>query len=241
MVILLTACVNPQGMAFTRLQDSNIRLNQYKAAINFYLNNTDKQIIVAENTGYDFTNDFKEYVENNRLECLTFDGNNYNKILGKGYGEALIINYVLNNSRLIEKNDLIIKITGRYIVSNIVQILSYIRNENYIYVNISKINGRFLCDSRLFVSPISALKEYFLPNKEMINDSLRCYFEHILYYSISLWQNNGGKVKEFRCPINFIGVTGSTGKMLSKHPQSCLKALLRFYLHKLGIFRNRKE
>ena len=140
-----------------------------------------------------------------------------------------------------ELDDLIIKITGRYIVSNIVQILSYTTNENYIYANISKINGRFLCDSRVFVAPISVLKEYFLPNKEMINDSLGCYFEHILYYSISLWQNNGGKVKEFRCPINFIGVTGSTGKMLSKHPQSCFKALVRFYLHKLGIFRDRKK
>lgn len=95
MVILLTACVNPNGMAFTKLNDQKLRLNQYKSSIKFYLENTDKQIIVVENTGYDFSNDFISYVYKQRLECLTFDGNNYNKSLGKGYGESLIIDYAL--------------------------------------------------------------------------------------------------------------------------------------------------
>lgn len=241
MVILLTACVNPNGMAFTKLNDQKLRLNQYKTSIKFYLENTDKQIIVVENTGYDFSNDFISYVNKQRLECLTFEGNNYNKSLGKGYGESLIIDYALKNSRFINKDNIIIKITGRYIISNIIEILSLIKDESYAYVNISRIKGKFLCDSRLFAAPITFFTNYFFSYQERLNDSKGFYFEHALYHSTKRWVINKNKFKEFRYPFIFNGVTGSTGKQIINSRTSYIKSFIKYYLHKIGIFENRKK
>ncbi len=52
-LLLLTACVNPNGMKFTALQDPKIRMTQYVKAINFYLSKTDFPVLVVENSGYD--------------------------------------------------------------------------------------------------------------------------------------------------------------------------------------------
>lgn len=241
MVILLTACVNPNGMILTKLNNQKLRLNQYKSSIRFYLENTDKQIIVVENTGYDFSNDFTQYISKQRLECLTFNGNNYNKSLGKGYGESLIIDYALKNSQFINKDNAIVKITGRYIVSNIIEILSLIKDESYAYVNISRIKGNFLCDSRLFAAPITFFTNYFFSYQERLNDSNGFYFEHALYHSIKQWVTNKNKFKEFRYPFIFNGVTGSTGKQITNSRTSYIKSFIKYYLHKIGIFENRKK
>ena len=40
LVLLMTACINPQGMSKTVLQNKEERLTQYKTALNWYLRNT---------------------------------------------------------------------------------------------------------------------------------------------------------------------------------------------------------
>ena len=123
-IILLTGCINPNGMAFTALTDATIRLKQYVTAINYYLNNTNYPIVFSENSGTSINSYFNSYNNNKRLELLSFKGNN-NKDRGKGYGEAEIIDYALKKSLIIEShknNCSIIKITGRLIVRNIMEL-----------------------------------------------------------------------------------------------------------------------
>ena len=43
-LIFLTACVNPKGMAYTKLSNPEIRLQQYKDALDWYLENTTMKI-----------------------------------------------------------------------------------------------------------------------------------------------------------------------------------------------------
>lgn len=90
-VVLLTACVNPNGMSKTVLQDVELRRKQYVNALNFYLQETSLPICFVENTGFDMSCEFHSYIDSGRLEYLCFKGNNYDKSLGKGYGEAVII------------------------------------------------------------------------------------------------------------------------------------------------------
>ena len=54
-VILLTACVNPNGMSKTVLQDVELRRKQYVNALNFYLQETSLPICFVENTGFDMS------------------------------------------------------------------------------------------------------------------------------------------------------------------------------------------
>lgn len=120
--IVLTACINPNGKGYTKLQDADIRRKQYEEALAFYLNSTDLPIVFVENTMTDISHSFKRYIDSGRLEYICFDGNNYNNDWGKGYGEAKILIYGIENSRIIAQSQYVIKITGRVIVRNIKRI-----------------------------------------------------------------------------------------------------------------------
>lgn len=125
-IILLTACVRPCGMAYTAMQDPDTRRDQYVAALRYYLDNTELRIVVCENTCTDFSGPFAREISDGRLEYLTFDGNGYDRRLGKGYGEALIIRHALLSSRFINgSHGYVIKVTGRIMVENINDMIKY--------------------------------------------------------------------------------------------------------------------
>lgn len=58
-VILLTGCINPNGMPFTQLTDTSDRQKQYVDAIHYYINNTDCKIVFCENSNTDINTLFK--------------------------------------------------------------------------------------------------------------------------------------------------------------------------------------
>lgn len=118
-VVILTACVNPDGMSYTKLQDVEIRKQQYINALHFYLKKTNLPIVFVENTNTDISGEFQDFIHNGRLEYLMFDGNNFDKMRGKGYGEALILIHAIENSKFIKQGKYILKITGRIIVRNV--------------------------------------------------------------------------------------------------------------------------
>ena len=57
-ILLLTACINPDGMPFTCLADVGVRKKQYIEALNFYLKNTTRKIVFVENSGTDISSSF---------------------------------------------------------------------------------------------------------------------------------------------------------------------------------------
>lgn len=157
-ILLLTGCINPNGMPFTSLTDNSARKEQYIKAINYYLHHTDLPIVFAENSNTDISNHFQQAISRNRIEFLTFSGNN-KKNRGKGYGEAEIIEYALNNSQFITSSNsqcAIVKITGRLIVENIKEIINkrfYFQRDNSIVVSY---NTAFtLADSRVILAPLN--------------------------------------------------------------------------------------
>lgn len=182
-VLLLTACVNPGGMSYTQLQSPEIRKKQYIDALCFYLEKTSYPIVFVENSGSDFSSDFTEYINSSRLEYLTFQGNNYDKSLGKGLGETNILRYALKNSLLIKKCKYLIKITGRLKVNNI----SHFATSKWLLLH-----NVFRCDllksgyaqSMVFISSPKVLIKLLNNGFDSINDSLGIYFEHCLYESL---------------------------------------------------------
>ena len=226
MVILLTACVNPNGMAFTKLQDVKARESQYRESLTFYLENSKEKILFVENSGYDISAGFEAYIECGRLEMLSFDGNSYDLRRGKGYGEALIILYALEHSQLLRKNSMIIKITGRLKCLNIQKVVTRCSDELTVYSILTKDGVGMECDSRVFVAPCSFLR-MFLQNMEKLNDSKHYYFEHLLYDVTREWIITGHTFKEIWFPLSIQGISGSTGVVTNNR----IKDVLSFYLH----------
>lgn len=178
--MFLTGCVNPNGMSFTNLQDPVIRKAQYIDAIKFYLNETVLPILFVENSGTDISNEFRKEIECERLEILTFSGNDYDKNIGKGFGEILIIEHALKNSRFIKTADFIYKITGRYKILNIKSFLNEFQNNKHADLIIDLKYQLTYSDSRFYCCKVSFFENVFLKYKSIINDNMGVFFEHAL-------------------------------------------------------------
>lgn len=209
-VILLSACVDPKGMAYTYLTDKDVRKQQYKEALNFYLRKTSLPVVFCENTLCDFSGYFNEYIETGRLEYLTFDGNNFDKSKGKGYGEMEIMEYAFDNSQLLKNNSVVVKITGRLKILNINALLRMNKLLMQPMIQANYINGGGkMMDSRIVFAPKDFWKNELIKRKELLDDSAGVYFEHILFLSVC--EQRSYLFLPFVIVPDVVGKSGSTG------------------------------
>ncbi len=180
-LLFLTGCINPDGMVHTLLQDPAIRKAQYLEAIRFYLHHTASPVLFVENSGTDISSDLTEEIKQGRLELLTFQGNNYPKQLGKGYGEMLIVEHALRFSKAMQQAPFVFKITGRYKVLNINSFIAYY-NTRAVSCDLLVDFKQHLsyADSRLIGCTAAFLSEVLLRYKNSVNDTEKVYFEHAL-------------------------------------------------------------
>lgn len=185
-VILMTACVRPDGMIYTSLQDPWIRASQYVEAIDFYLRETDYNIVFCENSGVDLWNEISASQKETRLEYLTFNGNNYDKKYGKGYGEAKIIQHAFQHSIFLKEASYVIKITGRVKVLNIDELAKGFSkaqlSKDIIGVDFSSDMGRI--SSVCFWTSKSWIQQAMEKYAEVIRDDGVLNFEGALYKAI---------------------------------------------------------
>lgn len=198
-------------MCYTKLQDSEIRLQQYKTALNWYLENTTYPIIFVENSNTYIGQDYQQYINSGRIEFITFDGNSYPRYLGKGYGEALILKKAIAESILLKNCKLVIKITGRLILTNINQLVAE-SNKQHTISSLTYLNNKKSCASFIIIFPPFFLKDFFLKEMDKINDSNGVYFEHVLYIAIIKWIKSGYKFHFFYHSVDIIGESGSNGR-----------------------------
>ena len=101
----------------------------YENIIKLWLEKTNFNIVIVENSGSSFNLPI-----NNRLEVLSFKYPEKDKIIldnmiAKGQHEMYSLQYACNNSNLIKKCDYVIKVTGRYFIPQLEQILK--KNLNF--------------------------------------------------------------------------------------------------------------
>lgn len=239
-ILFLTACVDPKGMGQTMLQDKVVRLQQYIEAIRFYLSNTSYPILVVENTNYDFSEHFKDELSKGRIECLTFDGNNFDKSLGKGYGEGLIINYAFKHSKILCNYNYIIKISGRHKLLNLHSIvcaseLFLSKNNNNIVINELNPTRRF-ARSDMFIASKSFYQNYLNREVTRCNDSDNVWFENVLYDCTLQSIRNGFEYLYIPFALDQRGCSGTGG---TAFPKTRFRQKLHFFLnmilYKLGL------
>lgn len=243
MILLLTGCINPNGMTMTALSNQEERKKQYVEAIHYYLTKTNYPIVFSENSGTDISHLFKKEIKSGRLEYLSFSGNQ-NKEKGKGYGECEIIQYALCNSKIIHfaKDKRIAKITGRLIIRNINRIArvhSILFPKNSVFCAIN--SNLSFPDSRFIIAP-ECFYHTFLKSKEAINDSQGYYFEHALCDTIK-------REKQFPYSPFFLmpqieGISGSSGEIYQKEEMSfsfAIKYLKYTYLQRCSFNRQYRK
>jgi hypothetical protein len=206
--LLLTSCIYVNNCSYLQRSDPNDRLNDLKLSLKKWFENTSFNIILVDNSNIDI-NCLEEFITqySSRFEILTFEGNNYPREYGKGYGERESINYALKHSKFLENKDYIMKCTGRYYLSNLEKVLNEIKDiEKYeaIAQESKVIPGVLLYCAFFYVK--KDLFEKYINNTE-INDSLNKYIEHAfekMYSNIS---------KEKISTVSYLGLEGISGTL----------------------------
>jgi hypothetical protein len=134
--IILTSTVNVYNNIHCCYQKNpNDRIQTYLTSILQWLNYTNFNIILVENSGYNFNElDKEKQIFKNRFEFISMDENkidNFMKSTNKGINEIFAINYVYKNSKLIHLSNFIIKITGRFFIPELEEYLKNYDLNNY--------------------------------------------------------------------------------------------------------------
>mgnify|MGYP001430947608 CR=1 FL=1 len=179
-LILLTTCIDINQCKGVKRSDFKVRLKDYKKSINDWIN-TNYNLLIVENSNNGKY--FKDY-ENDRIEVVTFNGNNFPRHLGKGYGERDAILYAINNTKKFKHIDKYFIITGRYFIHNIEEWTKDLNNDIHIISKpiIKKKQGRkgiadWIYNDCFFMTKY-VLEKYY-KNVE-IDDTKIKYGEHAL-------------------------------------------------------------
>lgn len=228
-VLFLTSTVNPKNIKCSDV--SQVRKAEYVMALQFYLSNTNFDILIVDNSGYNYAHDFNS----DRLECLSYHGHSSDEIKGKGYCEAILLKYGFEHSRLLKDANQIVKITGRLIINNINTLVKVSKDSKAVYAD-SDIH-LYYPHSYFFIASYSFFVDYLFSYSFEMNDSKGIHFEHILGKCIKLTIAKGRSFHQFRYPIDIIGHPGGSS-VYYKRPsiRKTFIVFCKYMLTEMAIF-----
>jgi hypothetical protein len=152
-ILLMTATITPpDGAPMLRRVDPELRLQDYETALKFYLSlltSSIDRLIFAENSDSDISSlqaIVSEAGYRDQVEFICFNGLDYPPSYDRAYGEFKMVEHVMNHSKIIKNlppKAVIWKVTGRYIVKNIRQIIAQMPENVDLYCNFRSIPKRW--------------------------------------------------------------------------------------------------
>lgn len=216
--ILLTATIDPKGIIHMKRNDPLVREKDYINAIKKWKSKIAYPIVFCENSGYNLCKVEKimKKSANRKFETLQFDGQDFPRELGKGYGELLTIKYAIEHSTLIRHSEYVIKINGRYFVKNIMKIIEPLLESSDIYIMADLREDLNWAKSKVFAFKPTFVSDYLAEFQNLINDSKNFYFEHALHKAISRAVSESHKWLPFPSAPIIIGYSGTFNTPLKK-------------------------
>lgn len=209
--VILSSTIHVNNCSFLERKDPKDRIADYQQSLQLWLDKSDFRIVFVENSQADLS-PFLPFREKypNRIEFLSFDGNNFPRHYGKGFGEQLTINYAIDNSNFIKECDYIFKISGRYFLSELPKAFENFNHNLYdaaIYTSKEYPDG----GACVFFYLKKAIYERFMRNAP-INDSNGLYYEHTLQNTIKNIQSERiFKVEK----MGILGISGTANKVVT--------------------------
>ncbi len=179
-VLLLTGTISPRNTPNLARCNVEDRENDYYLAISAWLTHG-LPIVFCENSNYDSPK-ISALLEN-RIDCEYIKFETKVSHLGKSNGEAEIIEYAMNNSFLISQSSIIVKVTGRYNISNFATIIKSVSDSVNICANLTQ--NLTWADSRFFIFSHTFFKNHLSSFFLVINEAEGRFFEHSLSRAIN--------------------------------------------------------
>ncbi len=191
--------------------DPQKRRAEYESALDFYAQ-LPYDIVFAENSGFDFSTSevFESFRKSGRVKfCHVSPSSDPAK--GKGYQEFEMIDQMVEQE--LNAYQSFVKITGRYIVRNIQNLISEgvrdIRIDRHRKMKVA-ITGFFHCAVEFY--------NIYLRNLYLLaNDSEGVFIEHIIYRQLSALKGKR-QIEMFSRNPSYQGISGSHGNSMHRHP-----------------------
>jgi hypothetical protein len=211
-VLLLTATIHPDPYVTSGRLDPLEREEDYFKATEYYLK-IGYKVVFIENSNTKSQKIFDLGRLFPGLEYLFFASQESH--LGKSKGEVEIMNFALSQSVLLSKVDYVIKITGRYLISNLDQVVLPTNCiEKDIYINPTR-NLRW-ADSRLMMMKKSYYFEYFLPTVlKYLDEEKKVYMENVFIKSLFYYLIDGGTLNLWPAYPAYQGFDGTHNEQIS--------------------------
>ncbi len=231
--ILLTATVRPQ------VSDANFsvpeRMEMYRSTLAYYAKTLGKEypVVIVENSDIDLSPWQQEFKDALRLEILQFTppeletGNThedygFDNRKGKGYNEYLMIKLALERSQTLRQCTHFLKITGRYPMLNIRQMLKETEQrgkdkkmmfdvkEFKLYEKLRGTSyGSRWGDSRFFLMSVAFYREKLMDFYQEMDDRIYGKFaEDCLYHLSVAYRKDKACSFRFRHQVQFGGQSG---------------------------------
>jgi hypothetical protein len=201
--ILLTGSIAP-AVAFVALNDIAERRKQYLSALHFYRNFA--PVYFLENSDYDVSRDpqFSDLsgVKIRKFEMLPDKGR------GKGYQEFAMVDRWYDTEPTPPSRFL--KITGRYILRNVVNLLAECRCAPKDTLLIDEYPGRRVALTSVFSADWKRYGQVMKGLYRQMDDSAGTWAEHVFYRAL---MREAG-VQSFANEPDLAGISGSTGAAL---------------------------
>ena len=209
--IFLTGTIKPPNSSWVARPNYTDRERDYYEAIQTYLKlGLPVTFVENSNTVSDKILKAAEGISN--FEYLTFES--LKSIKGKGHGEKEIIDYAYENSKNVNNADWVIKITGRYQIDNIEEVIRALETVN---ADALANFGRNLiwADTRIIFLKKDFYFKYFGPFLEKyLDEENNILFEKVFARSLHQLIADGGKFLPWPKYPFYRGINGANGKQI---------------------------
>ena len=179
--LVLHATVDPRGVVYVKRDDPRERFEDYRWALKQWVMRDDfDKLIFVENSGYDIS-PLQEIVDdsplsNDSVEFLSFDGQDFPRELGKGYGETRNFQHVVDNSKILSDDDMLVRSNGRYYVENMHAFFEALQPPTEILIELRQYLS--YGDVTILGGTVDFFRRYICPYGLEVNDSKGYYMEH---------------------------------------------------------------
>lgn len=200
--IVLTGTIVPNAN-FTVVNDPSRRRQEYLQSIEYY--SKFAPVHFLENSLYDIDND-AEFGSDDRVTIRQFPVSTH-FTRGKGYQEFEMLDSWISSDSILPARW--VKITGRYTVRNISEILMDCRRVPDVPFIIDLCRRSKIARTHLFCAETSFYKSHLLNSYKQCNDESGEWIERVLFKRILSW--NESRTRTFSVEPNVTAVSGSTG------------------------------
>ena len=247
--LLMTASVNPRGMAGLSVNDIAEREGQYLGTLQFYLrNDAIAEIVFIENSGHDLTafRVLTAEFPQKRVEFISCDLNGYPREYGKSYGELLTLDYASEHSQFVADAGGYFKVTGRFPILNIGKLLAeaerrgpwdlFCDNKDHrIYDWLHNGWTGHACDTRFFGVTLDFYRKHFFGRAAELNDSQNKLIEFMFFDTAKAAAQECKVIRRFKTEPEYAGKAGHVQTaLLQVNDYSGLVAKTKRRIRQLG-------